>query len=371
VNETNGQDSGIPRVSVVLPVRNEASFIGPCLQSVLDQDYPAERMEVLIVDGMSTDGTRTEVRALLRQRADDAAPAVRLLDNPAMIVPAAMNVALAAAAGGLIVRVDGHAVLHPDYVRRCVDVLRATGSACVGGVVETVGTGAAGRAIAAAQSSHFGVGGVAFRTGRRKAGVVDTVPFGAYPRAVLAQIGGYDEELACNEDDELNFRLQQAGGRIWYDPSIRAQYFSRATFGRLWRQYYRYGLYKVLVARKRGGLASPRHLVPAVFVAATAASSLVAAARRNARWTLPVLAPYVAALVAASSRSAARTGARPTLVGIAFVTVHVAYGSGFLAGLKRWRRPLRTDQDGTSRTATCHTERPAHSSLLSTPTTSG
>jgi succinoglycan biosynthesis protein ExoA len=334
----DGQDPVLPAVSVVLPVRNEASFIERCLRSVLDQDYPADRMEVLVVDGMSTDGTRTEVRTLLRQRGNRESPAVRILDNPAKVVPAAMNVALAAASGDVVVRVDGHAVLQPDYVRRCVDVLRTTGSACVGGAVETIGTGAVGRAIAAAQSSRFGVGGVAFRTGRQHAGVVDTVAFGTYPRAVLADVGGYDEELACNEDDELNFRLQQAGGRIWYDPSIRAQYFSRATLGRLWRQYYRYGLYKVLVARKRGGFASPRHLVPAVFVAATAASSLVAAARRDARWTLPVLAPYAAALVAASYRSARRTGTRPDLVAIAFVTLHVAYGSGFLGGLKRWRR---------------------------------
>jgi cellulose synthase/poly-beta-1,6-N-acetylglucosamine synthase-like glycosyltransferase len=371
VNDANGQDRDLPRVSVVIPIRNEASFIGRCLRSVLDQDYPADRMEVLVVDGMSTDGTRTVVQALLRQRVDDAPPAVRVLDNPAEIVPAAMNLALADATGDVIVRVDGHAVLHPDYVRRCVDVLRTTGSACVGGVVETVGTGAVGRAISAAQSSRFGVGGVAFRTGRHRPGPVDTVAFGAYPRAVLAQVGGYDEELACNEDDELNFRLQQAGEQIWYDPSIRAQYFSRATLGRLWRQYYRYGLYKVLVARKRGGFASPRHLVPAAFVAATAASSLVAAARRDARWTLPVLAPYAAALVAASYRSAQRTGTRPGLVGIAFVTLHVAYGSGFLAGLERWRRPPHTDQDGTSRTDSCHTERLPHSSPSSTPTTSG
>lgn len=371
MNDANGQDRDLPRVSVVLPIRNEAAFIGRCLQSVLDQDYPADRMEVLVVDGMSTDDTRAAVHALLRQRAADTPPAVRLLDNPAVIVPAAMNLALANASGDVIVRVDGHAVLQAGYVRRCVEVLRATGSACVGGVVETVGTGAVGRAIAAAQSSRFGVGGVAFRTGRRQPGAVDTVAFGAYPRAVLAQVGGYDEELACNEDDELNFRLQQAGGRIWYDPSIRAQYFSRATLGRLWRQYYRYGLYKVLVARKRGGFASPRHLVPAVFVAATAASSLIAAARRDPRWTLPVLAPYAAALVTASYRSAQRTGCRPGLVGIAFVTLHVAYGSGFLAGLERWRRRPRTGQDGTRRTCSCNAEQPPSSSSSSTPTTSG
>jgi cellulose synthase/poly-beta-1,6-N-acetylglucosamine synthase-like glycosyltransferase len=338
---------------------------------VLDQDYPADRMEILVVDGMSTDGTRTVVQALLRRRPAGAPPAVRVLDNPAKIVPAAMNVALGDATGEVIVRVDGHAVLEPDYVRRCVEVLRATGSACVGGIVETVGTGALGRAVAAAQSSRFGVGGVAFRTGRRLPGAVDTVAFGAYPRAVLTDIGGYDEELACNEDDELNFRLQQAGGRIWYDPSIRARYFSRATLGRLWRQYYRYGLYKVLVAQKRGGFASPRHLVPAVFVAAAAASGLVAVARRDARWTLPVLAPYASALVAASHRSAQRTGTRPALVGAAFVVLHVAYGCGFLAGLERWRRPPHTDEDGTPRTDPCHIERLPRSSPSSTPTTSG
>jgi glycosyltransferase involved in cell wall biosynthesis len=318
-----------------MPVRNEEQFIEACLASVLEQDYPADLVEILVVDGMSTDGTRERAAAVL---ADDITEGTaRILDNPRGIAPTAMNIGISAAHGDVIVRVDGHTTLPPDYVSRCVKVLQETGSQNVGGAIRTLGSGPVGKAIAAAQSSRFGVGGVAFRTGRSSAGPVDTVPFGAFPREVFDRIGAFDVELVRNQDDELNFRLIQAGGTVWFDPEIRTDYFSNRSLRRLWRQYFLYGKYKIRVAQKRNGFASPRHLVPAAFVTGTAVSLLLAAVRREPRWALVVLGPYAVANGTASIAAARRSGACPGRIAAAYAVLHTSYGAGFLAGIWHWR----------------------------------
>jgi succinoglycan biosynthesis protein ExoA len=345
--------AGTPTVSIIIPVRNEERFIEACLASVLAQDYPADRVEILLVDGMSTDRTRELAAAVLAERIADGS--AHILDNPRGIAPTAMNIGISTSKQDVIVRVDGHTTLPPDYVRRCVEVLQETGSQCVGGAIRTLGSGAVGRAIAAAQSSRFGVGGVAFRTGRSTAGPVDTVPFGAYPREVFARIGDFDAELVRSQDDELNFRLQQAGGTVWYDPAICTDYFANRSLRRFWRQYFQYGEYKVRVAQKRNGFASVRHVVPATFVAATAASLLLAVARREPRWALTVLGPYAIANGAASIAAARRTQAHPARVAVAFTVLHTSYGTGFLSGVWRWRRGRSEAMKSTNAATTSYT----------------
>jgi hypothetical protein len=204
-------------------------------------------------------------------------------------------------------------------------------------VCETVGETSIARAIAAAQSSRFGVGNVAFRVQQAEPGIVDTVPFGAWPRRVFPAVGCFDEELVRNQDDEFLFRLAQSGGRVWYDPSIRSRYFSRATLRSLWRQYFQYGLYKVLVAQKRGGLSSARHVVPGLFVLSIASGGVLALVTRRWRWVLLPLAAYVAGNTFAAARVARDEHVDCRSVSAAFVVLHVSYGSGFLAGLWRWR----------------------------------
>jgi GT2 family glycosyltransferase len=305
-------------------------------------------MELLLVDGMSTDRTRELAAAVLAERIAEGS--ARILDNPCGIAPTAMNIGIGAATHEVIVRIDGHTTLPPDYVRRCIEVLQDTGSQCVGGAIRTLGSGAVGRAIAAAQSSRFGVGGVAFRTDHNSAGPVDTVPFGAYPREVFTRIGDFDEELVRNQDDELNFRLRQAGGTVWYDPAISTDYFSTPSLRRFWRQYFQYGEYKIRVAQKRGGFASVRHVVPAGFVVATAASLILAIARREPRWALAVLGPYAIANGAASIAAARRAQVHPGRVAAAYTVLHTSYGTGFLSGIWRWRRgflPGRSRGAGT------------------------
>lgn len=326
-----------PRVSIVMPVRNEALFIERSLRCVLGQDYPIERTEIIVVDGMSTDRTKHLADDLLRGFVEAGGQA-QLIDNPEGIAPTAMNAGIAAARGDVVVRVDGHTLLPTDYVRRCVEVLQNTRSQCVGGVWVTHGSGEVGRAIAAAQSSRFGVGGVAFRVGRVEPGPVDTVPFGAYPREVFTSIGGFDPELVRNQDDELNMRLIQAGGTVWYDPIIHSDYFSRTSLRRLWRQYFEYGLFKVRVAQKRGGFTSVRHLVPAAFVAGAAGSLVAAAVTGKLRWGFLVVGPYIVAAASASVTTARRERLSAPLIAAAYAVLHVSYGTGFICGLWRWRR---------------------------------
>lgn len=320
----------LPRVTVVMPVYHEATFIERTLGAVLSQDYPADRLEALVVDGGSTDATRALVTAIA-----SADPRVHLLDNPGRIQARAMNVALDHAQGEIIVRVDGHTVIAPDYVRRCVDHLAATGAHNVGGPQRFEGTTPLGRAIAAAYRSPFSV--PSRFTVSDHAEYVDTVYLGAWPREVFAQVGRFDEALAVNEDYELNYRIRRAGGRIYLAPDIRSRYYGRQTFGALWRQFARYGAWKCRVLAQHPRSTRPRHLVAPAFVAALIGGALLGAASRPARalWT-SIIGLYLLANGLASLRQAARDGWALLLrLPLVFATMHLAWGSGF------WRSALR------------------------------
>lgn len=319
-----------------MPVRNEAAFIERSLGTVLAQDYPAERYEVLVVDGDSDDATPDLVRRLA---AGAGATHVELLHNPHRIVPSSLNIGLAVARGALVIRVDGHAEISPDYLSRCVEVSRATGAACVGGPIRTEGSDSspAARAIAAAQGSPFGGGGAAYRTTTRR-GPVDTILFGAYRREVFDVVGDFDEELVRNQDDEFNLRVTEAGGVIWMDPSIRGTIYARPSYRGLWRQHRQYGLYKVRVMQKHGGVASPRHLVPAVFVTGSVASIIAAVVTRRPWLAGSVLGPYALANTTSAIGVARRSGADPARIAAATTIMHLSYGVGTLAGLVRFGR---------------------------------
>lgn len=325
---TDGQ--ALPAVTVVMPVYNEAAFIERSLGAVLAQDYPADRLEVLVVDGGSTDGT-----VALAQAAAAADPRVRLLENPGRIQARALNIALDHAQGAIIVRVDGHTVIAPDYVSRCVDHLRATGADNVGGPLRFVGTTPLGRAIAAAYRSPFSV--PSRFTISERAEYVDTVYLGAWPREVFARVGRFDETLAVNEDYELNYRIRRAGGRIYLAPDIRSEYYGRQTLGALWRQFFRYGAWKCRVLAKHPRSARLRHLVAPLFVAALAGGGVLGVLSGSIRrlWAL-VIGLYALANGLASLRQAARDGwALLPRLPLVFACIHLAWGSGFWAELLR------------------------------------
>lgn len=325
----------LPVVSVVMPVRNEAAHIERTLRSVLDQDYPAELTEVIVADGLSEDATTELISAVTGERTA-AHPRVTVVRNDRRTTPAGLNAAIAVAGGEVIVRVDGHCMLEPDYIRRCVDVLLETGADNVGGVQRAVGRGIVGRAIACATSSPFGVGNARFRYATRRE-TVDTVYLGAYRREVFDRIGTFDEELTNNQDDELNLRLVRSGGRIVLDPSIRVRYVARGSIPALWRQYFRYGLYKVRVMQKAGGFTALRHYVPATFVIAVVAAALLSIAVGRPALALAIPAVYLVAVTCAAIWTGRRDLIAVPAIAASFVTVHVAYGIGFLAGVWKWR----------------------------------
>ncbi len=326
-----------PLVSVVIPIRNEAESIAACLEAVVAQDYPSEAMEILVVDGDSDDETAAVVEEFSRRTGGR----ICLLQNPARIVPPALNLAIRAARGAVIARVDGHTRIDPDYLRVGVETLARTGADNVGGPMTAVGGGTLGDAVARVTSSRFGVGSYFhYGTTERE---VDTVYLGMWPRAVFSRIGLFDEELVRNQDDELNYRLRKAGGRVLLNPEMRSHYQNRQSLRHLARQYFQYGMWKVRVLQKHPLQMSWRHFVPPAFVglllALTGAAPFVSAA---AILGVVVALAYlmVVSLLAANLSAADGIGAWAAATA-AFVIIHVCWGAGFLFGLMRFARRWR------------------------------
>ena len=331
----------VPFVSVVVPIRNERHTIARCLEGLLAQDYPADRTEILVVDGASDDGTPEVVAALAAD-----APRIRLLHNPDRHAAPAMNLGIAAARGDIIARVDGHAIVPPDFLSRCVAALgRRPDVDCVSGVLETRGRTPTGRAIAAAMGSTAGVGPARFRTGAAAEVLVDTVAFPVYRRTTLARLGPFDEELVRNQDDELNLRLTRAGGRILLLPDVRIVYFCQSTLAGLARQYFQYGFWKVRVIQKHRRAASWRHLVPGALVGALAGVPLLATVAPALRVpALAVVCTYALAIAGAALRLGREHGiALAPRIAAALAILHLAYGAGFWKGLATFTlaRPAR------------------------------
>lgn len=316
-------------VSIVLPTLNERAFIRDCLDSLLAQDHDGI-VEILVVDGGSTDGTRAIVEAM--------GPPVRLVDNPRVTAAAAMNVGIAEAKGEIVCRADAHTLYARDYVRRCVEVLAETGAENVGGPMRPVGTTNFGRAVAAVTSSPFGVGPGRFHYSRRRE-EVDTVYLGCWRRQTLEGVGGYDESRLqwAAEDQELNLRLRQAGGRVVLDPTIRSTYFPRQTVRGLRRQYFNYGVAKASTLAKHRTLPTWRPLVPAALVAATAVGAAVG--RGPVRVAVPAV--HAAACAVAALRMGDDPGVAPHRAFGALQVCHWSYGAGFWSGVLRILRGRR------------------------------
>ena len=321
---------GLPFVSVVMPVRNESAYVERSLRSVLNQDYPSHLLEVIVADGMSTDGTRDIVRDIQATH-----PYVTMIDNPGLVAPTALNLATAAARGTIIVRVDGHCEIATDYVTNCVRHLSEDGVDGVGGSLVTVGESDTARAIAAAMSSPFGVGGAAFRTVKDRTMLADTIPFPAYTRKIIELAGPYDETFVRNQDDEYNYRIRKLGGKLLLAADVHSRYYSRASLRSLTRQYYCYGLWKAPVLWKHPRQMKARQFVPTAFVAAVAIGFLFSPfSARARRLLIGTLIAYAGASGFASVRTARQTEWRylPKLPA-AFAALHLSYGAGFVLGI--------------------------------------
>lgn len=334
-----GPDRILPPISVLMPVRNEVSFVSKSLGAVLAQDYPAELMEIFVIDGMSTDGTREAIREFQKSR-----PRLYLVDNPRKIVPTGMNIAIRRATGEILVRVDGHCTIAPDYVRRCVEHLQTDAVDGVGGPVHTVGATRIARVIALAMSSSFGVGGSAFRTVLDRTMLSDTVPFPAYTRQIVQRAGPYDEELVRNQDDEYNYRLRKLGAKLLLAADVTSEYYSRSSLRSLWRQYYQYGYWKVRVLQKHPRQMSARQFVPVTLVVSILATALLCLVAPTAGMLGlgAILCAYLGANLMASVITAGGEDRDVLpLLPVTFATLHFSYGSGFLVGLVKFRHRWR------------------------------
>ena len=320
-----------PLVSIIIPCYNEGATIRLLLEALLQQSYPRSALEVIIADGLSTDRTREEVAAFNRQFPQLA---VQVIDNPKRVTPAGLNIALNAANGSLVIRLDAHAVPRPDYITRCVEDLEKGLGDNVGGVWEISpgGKGWIARAIAAVAAHPLGVGDARYRYTSR-AGEADTVPFGAFYRTLVDQIGSYDESLLANEDYEFNVRVRQHGRRVWLDPLIRCTYFARPNLGALARQYWRYGYWKLRMLRRYPTTIRWRQALPPLFVL-----NLVLLFLLSPWWSLARLGLLSEVLLYGlimffAGVQLALNKKKPSLilgVPLAIATMHFSWGSGFL-----------------------------------------
>jgi succinoglycan biosynthesis protein ExoA len=334
VTETAAELDQLPRVSVVVPALDAAATIDSCIGAILSQDYEGE-LEVVVAVGPSGDATREIVA---RFAAVD--PRVLMVDNPTGLTATGLNLAVAAARGSVIARVDAQALIGRGYIARAVDSMARTGAANVGGIQNPVGEPGLQRVIAVAMASPFGAGPARFRRDGYE-GPTDTVYLGVFDRGALEAIGGFDEALVRNQDYELNWRLRESGHMVWLDPGLIVDYSPRATIRSLASQYFQYGTWKRRMLKDH-----PRSLQPRQVVAPLLVIGLIVSAVELLRGRLRgLLVPFAyfnsALLVARDSRSRLPSKVdRYKMVGV-FATMHVAWGSGFLFG--RVRDPRSQD----------------------------
>lgn len=323
----------LPVVSVVVVCRNERQHITNCLDSILGSDYPATRREILVVDGMSTDGTRQIVEEYARHH-----PEVRLLDNPRRIIPAGMNLAIAHARGGLILKMDAHSACPPDYISSCVRHLREYEADNVGGIVRiTPGADTRiGRTIALVLAHPFGSGNSYVKVGSAKPRWADTAAFGCYRKEVFARVGPWNENLAGSSDLDMNARLRAAGGRILLVPEIEVAYHADRDLAAFWSHNFADGVWATYVLKFGSRAWSWRHWVPLAFVLGVAASAGLALSVPSSWWVMAGIAgTYVLINLAASVHLAWRAGAAryAFLAPEVFFLRHLAHGLGAAWGL--------------------------------------
>lgn len=319
----------MPTISAIVPCRNERDHIEACVRSLLAQQAPPGNVEVIVVDGMSSDGTGDVLKRLVQEDSR-----LRIIENPKRITPSGMNLGIRHAHGKYIAIMGAHNRYATDYLRQSVEVLEKTGADNVGGAMICEAESWLQQAVAAAHHSPFSVGGARWHNPDYE-GPADTVFGGVYRREVFEQIGLFDEELVRNQDDELNLRLVRARGKVWQSPLIKSWYQPRKSLPTLFQQYLQYGYWKVRVIQKHKIPASVRHLIPGCFVFLVSTLPFV-----SLWWTLGVwiwlglMSAYAACNLIASSLTAARRGwTLLPILPLVFVCYHFAYGYGFLHGI--------------------------------------
>jgi len=332
-------DGWRPLVSVIVVARNEEANIGPCLEGILSQDYPHDRLEVLVLDGMSEDRTRDVVAGYTHRGVS-----IRVLPNPVKQRAHGLNLGIRAARGEVICRIDARTRITPTYVSSCLRTMRAAGAEAVGAAMRPIAETATQEAIGLAMSHPFGVGDAQFRLGK-KSGFVDTIYLGLYRREVFDRVGLFDDAApVISEDTELHYRLRRGGGKIYLDSGISVFYAPREALRDLARLYFRYGGARAGYVLKHRRFGSWRRLVPPALVLALVGLSIGALVDQRLLWPLAALVgTYLASTIGVSSMLAIRRR-NAALLGrlcLAFPCMHLAYGYGL------WHRLLQRPKPGT------------------------
>ncbi|MFC1634958.1 glycosyltransferase family 2 protein [Planctomycetota bacterium] len=319
-------------VSIVIPCRNEEKFIGKCLDSIIDNHFPQDRLEVLVVDGMSEDGTKEVVSEYARKNSF-----IKRLVNSERITPTAMNIGIKSAKGDIIILVNAHSILDKEFLKYSVEYLDKTKADAIGGALRTINdvNSLIARAIPLAVDSALGAGGRRYRNRTEEGWIRDTLPYCAYRKEIFEKLGFIDEELVRAQDAEFNYRILRSGGRIYYSPKIKSYLHIRPTLGKLWRQHYQYGCHKPLVIRKAGVGLMWRQSVPGLFVGSMLISLVISIIFRPFIWLLvSILGVYAIAVLGSSLMISINNGIKYFLVlPFIFATLHFSYGIGYLKGL--------------------------------------
>ncbi|WP_285731415.1 glycosyltransferase family 2 protein [Nocardiopsis sp. ATB16-24] len=328
-----------PPVSVVMPVLNEERHLAAAVEHVLAQDYPGE-LEVVLGVGPSSDRTREVADGLAA-----ADSRVRVVDNPTGKTPAGLNAAIRASSHDIVARIDGHAMMPSDYLRVAVETLRETGADNVGGIMAAEGTTPWEKAVAAAMTSKVGVGNARFHTGG-EGGPVDTVYLGVFRRSALDRVGGYDEAFLRAQDWEMNHRIRQSGGTVWFQPRMRVSYRPRRNVRLLAKQYFHYGRWRRVVARQHKGTINMRYLAPPIALVGV----LVGLVGGFFLWPLFLVPAAYLALVTAATVPLGRglPLAGLAMIPVALATMHMSWGAGFITSPPGLGSDSRTAQAARS-----------------------
>ena len=320
------------KVSVIVPILNEELYIENCLESLLAQDYPKDYLEIILVDGMSTDKTLEIINRYIEKY-----PFIKLLKNEKKIIPCALNLGIKNASGDYIVRMDAHAFYEKDYISKSIEYLIKTGADNVGGPTRVEGKTFTQKTVAAAYSSPFALGG-SKHYDENFEGEVDTVSWGIFKKQFLIDIGMYDERLPKSEDDDLNYRINKSGGKVFVTPKIKSTYYPQNKFTGLFKQYFNYGLWKVAGIKKHKKPARLAHLVPMMFVLFLVVFGVVSIFNLAVRSLfLAVMSLYFALdfYFSFKNKKAINFSMKCYLL-LAHIVIHIAYGLGFWAGIFRF-----------------------------------
>jgi glycosyltransferase involved in cell wall biosynthesis len=319
-------------ISIIIPVRNEEEYLEGCLEACLSQTYPPEKIEIIVVDGMSQDKTRDIVIKYAKNYQN-----IKLLNNPKKITPSAMNIGIKESKGDIVIKVDGHSKISENYVAKSVEKLSSNDEIwAVGGTIETVGESTVAKVIAEAMSSRIGVGNSLFRTLKKKQKdiFVDTVPFAAFPRWVFDRVGLFDEQFVRTQDYEMNLRIRKMGGKILLSPEIRSIYFSRRNLRSLFKQYFQYGFYKTKVIKKHKISIGIRYLIPPVGFVIFLMTLVVGLLTNCVFLPMLLLVFYLLILSLGMFLSLTENFKKEKmLLPVVFAVLHLSFSLGFITGL--------------------------------------